>query len=196
MEKFILIGVPGSGKTTLGEAVAERLELPFIDTDKVALESLELEGPIEFLRFRTKIRFHNAQIKVIEQLKDHVGSAIIATGPEVALMPKCISILEEIGTIIYIERSAKDIIKEVEEKERTQLHIVIHAFGGKDDDSFVEKSASVEAVKLYAKEDPQYKAVADVILNNDASEEEGVNELASIIERLIRMNGGVMLKDF
>ena len=197
MEKFILIGVPGSGKTVLGEAVAERLELPFFDTDTMTMESLELEDPIEFLRFRTKIRFHHAQINVIKQLNDHVGPAIIATGSELALMPQCVSILEELGTIIYIERSAKDIIKEVEEKERTQVHIVIHALDGNEDGSFVEKSASVEAVKLYAKEESQYKAVADVILNNDASEEEGIDQLASVIERLMKMNGGVLLmKEF
>jgi len=193
MEKYILIGVPGSGKTTLGEEVAKRLELPFFDTDTMTLESLGLEDPIEFLRFRTKVRFHHGQINVIKQLQEHVGSAIIATGPEVALMPQCVSILKEMGTIIYIERSAKDIIKEVEEKERTQVHIIIHALGGSENGgAVVEKSASVEAVKLYASEDPQYKAVADVILNNDASEDEGVNQLASVIDRLMKMNGGVM----
>ena len=33
MRNIILIGMPGSGKTTFGKAIAERLGRPFIDAD-------------------------------------------------------------------------------------------------------------------------------------------------------------------
>ncbi len=35
MPNLILIGAPGSGKTTLGQALATKLSLPFVDTDAV-----------------------------------------------------------------------------------------------------------------------------------------------------------------
>ena len=184
MEKYILIGLPGCGKSALGEKAAKSLKLPFYDTNEMTIESLNLDHPIELLRYKRSQRFYHRQHDVIRQLKYHVGPAIVATGSEVMLMPQCTPLLKELGTLIYIERSVKDIVKEVKEKERDRAHIVIHIIS---DDGLSEKSASVEAIKLHAKKSSQYTSVADVILNNDASENEGVNRLARVIERLIRV---------
>ena len=38
---IILVGLPGSGKTTLGKIVAERLGMNFIDTDQYILGEFE-----------------------------------------------------------------------------------------------------------------------------------------------------------
>jgi len=183
MEKYILIGIPGCGKTTLGEKVSERLKLPFFDTDKMTIDHLNLDDQIEMLRYKTKVRFYHGQYDTVKQLEEHVGPAIIATGAEVALMPQCAPLLKKMGTLIYIKRSVEDIIQEAKERERSHIHIVIHV----GDDGVDVKSAGVEAVKLYAKEDSQYRDIADVILDNDTSEEEGVNQLTNVIERLMKM---------
>ena len=183
MEKYILIGIPGCGKTTLGEKVSERLKLPFFDTDKMTIDHLNLDDHIEMLRYKTKVRFYHGQYDTVKQLEAHDGPAIIATGAEVALMAQCASLLKKMGTLIYIKRPVEDVIQEAKERERSHMHIVIHV----GDDGVEVKSAGVEAVKLYAKEDSQYRDIADVILNNDASEDEGVNQLASVIERLMKI---------
>jgi len=183
MEKYILIGVPGCGKTTLGEEVAKKLELPFFDTDRMTIESLDLDDEIEMLRYNTKVRFHYGQVGVVKQLEEYVGPAIIATGAEVALMPECAPLLKEMGTVIYLERSIEDILEEVKEREQSFKHIVIQI----SDDGIKVTSAGIESVKLYAKEISQYRDLADEIFNNDVGKDMGVNQLTSLIRRLMKV---------
>ena len=38
-QNFILIGMPGSGKSTLGQALADELSYHFIDTDDVIMDT-------------------------------------------------------------------------------------------------------------------------------------------------------------
>ena len=38
MSRFVLIGAPGSGKSTVGKALANHLNLPFVDTDALIEE--------------------------------------------------------------------------------------------------------------------------------------------------------------
>lgn len=60
-----LIGLPGSGKSTVGRQLARRLQLPFFDSDHVIerqfgcsiREYFEREGEERFLRERQKTRF-------------------------------------------------------------------------------------------------------------------------------------------
>lgn len=42
---LVLVGAPASGKTTVGEQIAQRAGLPFIDTDAVLAERLGLSLP-------------------------------------------------------------------------------------------------------------------------------------------------------
>ena len=180
MGKYILIGVPSCGKTTLGKAVAKKLELPFFDTDEMTIKSLNLNDPIEQFFYSNQVRFYHGQYDVVKQLEVHTDPAIIATGAEVALMPQCAPLLKKMGTVIYIKRRVEDIIKEVEERERAQgRRMVVSVNDGE------AKSMRVESVKLYAEEVSQYEEVADVILKNDASEDEAVSRLSSIIEQMM-----------
>ncbi len=39
-QKIVLIGMPGSGKTTVGQQLAERADIPFFDTDAMIVEAL------------------------------------------------------------------------------------------------------------------------------------------------------------
>ena len=42
VHQIVLIGLSGVGKSTVGRALAERLAWPFVDTDDVVIERIEI----------------------------------------------------------------------------------------------------------------------------------------------------------
>ena len=64
-----LIGLPGSGKSTVGRQLARRLQLPFFDSDQVIEQQIgcsireyfECEGEERFLRERRQTRFRGSR---------------------------------------------------------------------------------------------------------------------------------------
>ncbi|MGL4943940.1 MAG: shikimate kinase, partial [Thermoguttaceae bacterium] len=61
--KYILIGIPNSGKSTLGRRAADCLKLPFFDTDVMACERLEIGNVLEQFRATLNGSFMWAQQK-------------------------------------------------------------------------------------------------------------------------------------
>ena len=97
---LILIGMPGSGKSTIGRLLAQKLGWPFIDTDNVIKEQqqralqdiLDTEGIGGFIR-------KEAQAVMSLQLEHHV----VATGGSVVLDRQAMNHLQAIGRIVYLE---------------------------------------------------------------------------------------------
>jgi len=79
MNKFILIGIPNCGKSTLGKRAADILNLPFYDTDILVCENAALKDPRFIFGLGFSGRFLPEQNKVIAELAELDGPAIIAT---------------------------------------------------------------------------------------------------------------------
>ena len=176
MNKYFLVGIPRCGKSTLGKKVAEILELPFFDTDAMVCESLELSDPMELMIATMTGRFFQEQPPVLKKLKEHKGVAIIATGAEVGLMPECVDMMMEMGTIIYLERSADLILELI---KRIPQEVIVEYNGVVIDDR-------KECIVGYAKEISQYEDIADVTIDNNGSEEEGAIRLVDVIKQCMQ----------
>lgn len=73
MRNIILIGMPGSGKTTFGKAIAERLGRPFIDADDYLEEK---EGrTIASLFAISEDAFRDAEERTIHDLSERKTSS-------------------------------------------------------------------------------------------------------------------------
>ncbi|MDR1538555.1 MAG: hypothetical protein LBU32_11285 [Clostridiales bacterium] len=48
--KYILVGIPNEGKSTLGKRAADELRLPFYDTDELAVERISPKSRFDMLR--------------------------------------------------------------------------------------------------------------------------------------------------
>lgn len=172
MQKYILIGIPNCGKTTLGQRVAEILQLPFFDTDKIISKRLKLRSPFDMLNSYNSMRFEIEQYNVIEELSNFEGSVIISTGAEDALTPDCARLLKKMGTLIHIERISKTIAT-------TKPNYVLV-----DENNEIVLNMQEESVKLYAEELPQYVELADYTLENHGTEDEGVEKLVNLIKQI------------
>lgn len=100
MKNVILIGMPGSGKSTIGVLLAKVLGYKFIDSDlliqdrekRKLAQIMEQEGLEKFLEIEGQV---NAGI--------HEERCIIATGGSVVYKDYAMEHLKEIGTVVYLK---------------------------------------------------------------------------------------------
>ena len=99
-DNITLIGMPGSGKSTVGVLLAKALGLQFIDTDLLLQQR---EGALlqELLRTQGVARFLDAEEAVIRAL-DCTGS-VIAPGGSAVCRPGAMRRLKELGLVIYLQ---------------------------------------------------------------------------------------------
>lgn len=99
MNNIILIGMPGSGKSTVGVVLAKKLGRQFIDSDLVIQEKcgkllyqlIEEMGEAGFLMLENEI---NAGIQA--------KSAVIATGGSAVYGKEAMAHFKEIGQVVYL----------------------------------------------------------------------------------------------
>ncbi|WP_370980881.1 shikimate kinase [Agaribacterium sp. ZY112] len=97
---IILIGMPGSGKSTLGLALAHALKRPFIDSDQV----IEKEEQCSLQQILDKSGYQ--VLRNIEEqylLKLEASHNVIATGGSAIYSEEAMQHLKELGSIIYLE---------------------------------------------------------------------------------------------
>jgi len=96
-----LLGLSGSGKSTVGPLLAKRLAMPFIDTDKRIVQAAKLSIPQIFAQGGEK-EFRKWESKIITQLVQSPAS-VIACGGGVILEPQNRIALSRSGLRIYLQ---------------------------------------------------------------------------------------------
>lgn len=104
-----LIGLPGSGKSTVGRQLARRLQLPFVDSDQ-AIEA-RLGCPIrEFFERDGEARFRDIEAEVIDGLSQQ-GAGVLSTGGGAVLRPENRERLRARGRVIYLKSHPEELIR-------------------------------------------------------------------------------------
>ena len=105
------MGLPGSGKTTIGRQLARRLGQPFVDSDH------EIEHRLgcsirEFFAREGEDSFRNQEQQVIDELtQTHQG--VIATGGGAVLREVNRRHMHERGQVIYLRSTPEDVFRRV-----------------------------------------------------------------------------------
>ena len=98
---IVLIGMPSSGKTTVGKMIADELSRRFIDTDALIEERY---GPIpQIFKERGEDYFRLIESEIIKEISA-ISGAVIATGGGAVLKKENISALRKNGRIYFIDR--------------------------------------------------------------------------------------------
>jgi shikimate kinase len=104
-----LIGLPGSGKSTVGRQLARRLQLPFFDSDH-AIE-LQLGCSIrEYFDREGEARFRDVEQAVIDELTQK-PKCVLSTGGGVVLRPANRQHLHERSQVVYLNSSPEELYR-------------------------------------------------------------------------------------
>lgn len=111
---LILIGFKACGKTSVGRALAQKIQTPFMDTDQLleaqyAKETGQaLDCPAIFREVGEQA-FRALEKQVVASLAT-TGPAVIATGGGVVLEPENMRVLRRLGTVIYLSASYETLL--------------------------------------------------------------------------------------
>jgi shikimate kinase len=158
-----LIGMPGSGKSTIGVILAKNLGLGFIDTD--VLIQINRQKPLQQIMDEHDHLYLRA-VEEEEILKINIDKHVIATGGSAAYSKKAMSHLLRISKVIFLEVGFEEIKKR------------IHNFETRG----IAKSKDQSFRELFEERQLLYKKYAEITINCNESDQE---ELALQIAQLI-----------
>jgi shikimate dehydrogenase len=102
MENFILIGMPGCGKSTVGRMLAEKLGKTFVDADAELVKTYAMDIPSIFAS-EGENGFREKETAVLAQLGKGAGQ-VIATGGGCVTRRENYPLLHQNGTLFWILR--------------------------------------------------------------------------------------------
>lgn len=107
---LVLIGLPGSGKTTVGRQLARRLERRFVDSDLVIEERLGCSIR-EFFENEGEQAFRDLEERVLDELSQDPEPCVLSTGGGSVLRPINRERLHARGQVIYLRSLPEDIYR-------------------------------------------------------------------------------------
>lgn len=161
---IVLIGMPGSGKSTVGVLVAKALGMSFVDTDLELMrrtgrklqEMLDEDGLESFL---------DEEETTILALD--VSHTVIATGGSVVLEPEAVKCLQENGILVFLDVSMEELKKRI-----TNIKSRGIAFAKGQD-----------LMDIYEERVPLYRKYADVVVDKEGDLENTVESVLREIHR-------------
>ena len=167
-----LVGLPGSGKSTVGRQLARRLGLPFQDSDH-ALEQ-RIGCPIrDFFQREGEDRFRDVEESVIDELTQLHGH-ILATGGGAVMRPTNRAHLHDRCHVVYLHASPDDIFRRLRhDTQRPLLQVA---------------DPQARLRELYAVRDPLYRETAHFVIETGRP---SVPTLANMIVMQLELAGVV-----
>ena len=160
---LFLVGLPGTGKTTLGRQLARRLEKPFLDADTELEARLGVSIPTVF-EIEGEAIFRDREEAVLAELTAMTG-VILATGGGAVIRPANRERLKANGSILYLHATPQMLWHRVRHNRHRPLLNTADPLG--------------RLVELYEFRDPLYREIADWIVE---SEREHVARFAATLE--------------
>lgn len=107
-ENIVLIGMPGSGKTTLSKILSENLGYPVIDTDAMIVDKIGMPIGDYFKKYGEKA-FRDVESEVIQKVAG-LTSTVIATGGGAVLKEENVTALKQNGRLYFLDRPLDSLI--------------------------------------------------------------------------------------
>lgn len=168
-----LVGLPGSGKTTVGRHLARRLRIPFVDSDHVIEQQIGCSVRAYFER-EGESSFRDIEQDVIDELS-RGGSQVLSTGGGAVLRPANRQHLRDRGSVVYLNSTPEELYRRLRHDTNRPLLQVADPLARLRD--------------LYAQRDPLYRETAHFVLETGRP---SVSTLVNMIVMQLELAGVVL----
>lgn len=173
-KNIVLIGFMGTGKSSVGMKLAERLNRKFVDMDREIEKVCGMSVSDVFRRYG-EIRFRSEERLMAGKLARQTG-LVIATGGGVVLGDGNLEALQENGIIINLEAKPEYIFQRVNRKKGTR--------------PLLKKNVTVEEIKeMLQNRQPLYQQAEIIVDTNNKGVDEVVEEIISYLRARGELSG-------
>jgi shikimate kinase len=104
MTRIVLIGAPGSGKSTVGVALAAHLQWPFVDTDSL-IEMKESKKITDLFVDNGEAYFRKVEFETLEEVLQESSAVISLGGGAPISLPAQEALMSSQSTIVFLDVS-------------------------------------------------------------------------------------------
>lgn len=147
---LILVGMMGSGKTTMGRAMAKHLGKAFVDSDEEITKRTGVTIPHIF-DVEGEPGFRLRELAAIRHLVER-NNMVLATGGGAVLEEQNRSLLQQNGIVIYLKASVHDLWQRTRHDRNRPL--------------LQTGNPHARLTELFQQRDPLYRQVADIVAHS------------------------------
>jgi len=168
-KNIFLIGLMGSGKTTIGRILSKTLNKKFYDSDHVVEEKTGVKVPLIF-EYEGEVGFRKREESVLKDLVCH-KDIILATGGGVILSKNNCKLLADNGHVVYLKSNCEDLVARMAGDQSRPL--------------LQEGDLKKTLESLFEFRDPMYASISDYIIETAGKRAKEVSyEIESFIKKL------------
>lgn len=108
-KKIVLVGMPGSGKSTLGKSLAVKLNWAFYDLDDL-IEAKAGKAISEIFSSKGEGYFRKLETEVLEEVLDKKETFVLATGGGTPCFNENMDLINKKGVSVYLDVPLNNIL--------------------------------------------------------------------------------------
>ncbi len=116
---IVLVGMMGSGKSTIGKRLANKLNIQFYDSDKI-IEEREGLSVLDIYDYRGEEYFNNKEIEVITEILSY-GPVVLSTGGSSFMLEKVRELVKNSSISIWLDTKIETIHERVSRRNTRPL---------------------------------------------------------------------------
>lgn len=147
---LILVGMMGSGKTTMGRVLARHLGKEFVDSDEEIIRRTGVTVPHIF-DVEGEAGFRQREAAAIRELAGR-NNIVLATGGGAVLDGDNRAVLKQSGIVIYLKASTHDLWQRTRHDRNRPL--------------LQTENPYARLVELFQQRDPLYRQVSDIVVQS------------------------------
>jgi shikimate kinase len=169
----VLVGMMGSGKSSIGRRLATRLAMPFVDADTEIEQAAGMTIP-EIFEQHGEPYFRAGEARVIARLLDH-GPQVLATGGGAFMNGDTRAVIRHKGVSIWLKAELDVLMKRIKRRNDRPLLKT-------DDPAATLKALIAERYPVYAEADL-------TVLSRDVAHEAIVDEIIAALYQRVAASG-------